>query len=213
LAGFKGYLQADAYAGYDELHRNGAIEVACWAHARRYFHKIVKANGDRRALVAIAFIRQLYAVEREARDLDAVKRRDLRQEKAKPILERFKIWLDEAAATALPKSAFGQAIGYAQNQWRALLRYLDDGELEIDNNASERALRRVAIGRKNWMFAGSDAGGERAAILYTLIASAERHGHEPFAYLRDIFARLPSHPTDRIHELAPQFWSPRPTGN
>jgi hypothetical protein len=209
LAGYKGYLQADAYSGYDELHRNGAMEVGCWAHARRYFYKIVKADGDRRAFVAMGFIRELFGVEREGRELDVDDRRALREEKSKPVLERFKAWLDEEAIAALPKSAFGQAVGYARNQWQALIRYVEDGELEVDNNASERALRRVAIGRKNWMFAGSDAGGERAAILYSLIASAERHGVEPFSYLKDIFARLPTHPADRVHELAPHLWVPR----
>jgi transposase len=208
LAGYKGYLQADAYAGYDELHRNGAVEVGCWSHARRYFYKVVKAGGDHRALVAMGFVRELFGVEREGRELDAEGRRALREEKSKPVLERFKVWLDEAALTALPKSGFGQAVGYVQNQWQALARYLEDGDLEMDNNASERALRRVAIGRKNWMFAGSDAGGERAAILYSLIASAQRHDVEPFRYLKDLFERLPSHPADRIHELAPHLWAP-----
>lgn len=208
LSSYRGYLQADAYSGYDCLFSSGSVvEVACWAHARRYFHKTVEAARDSRGFAALGFIRQLFKIEREGRELDAAARRALRQEKAKPVLEKFESWLLEHAEKALPKSTLGQGIGYCLNQWAALGRYLEDGELSIDNSASERALRAVAVGRKNWMFAGSDAGGERAAGLYTLIQTAKRNGVEPFAYLRDLFARLPTHPADRAGELAPHRWS------
>ena len=130
-----------------------------------------------------------------------------RQEVSREILDAFKLWLADMEQQVLPKSALATAIGYTQRQWEALGRYLSDGELGPDNSASERALRCVAIGRKNWLFAGSDAGGVRAAKLYSLIASAKRHGVEPFAYLRALFERLPSHPVDRLHELAPAAWA------
>ena len=133
----------------------------------------------------------------------------MRRERALPILDAMRGWLDERQADALPKSALGKAVGYTLNQWDALVRYTEDGDLAIDNSATERALRAVAVGRKNWIFAGSDNGGRRAATLYTLIATAKRHGLEPFAYLRDLFARLPTHPLDRIDELAPHRWAER----
>jgi transposase len=146
------------------------VEVACWAHARRKFFDALKSDA-RRSQIALAFIRRLYEVERRARDLDEPSRRALRQSESGPVLAELKIWLDEQSHAALPKSPLGMAIGYARAQWGALTRYLEDGVLDIDNNAAERALRRVAVGRKNWLFAGSDAGGQRAATVYSLIAS------------------------------------------
>jgi transposase len=210
LQGFSGYLQADAYSGYDALYASGSVlEVGCWAHARRYFHEAAMGTGDTRGLAALAFIHQLFALEREATEanLDAAARRNRRQTAAREILDAFRLWLDDLEPQVLPKSALATAIGYTRRQWTALGRYLDDGELAPDNSASERALRGVAIGRKNWLFAGSDEGGARAAVLYSLIASAKRHGIEPYAYLRDLFTRLPTHPSDRLHELAPVEWA------
>jgi transposase len=206
LDGFSGYLQADAYSGYDALYTSGKIiEVGCLAHARRYFHEAAIGSGDKRGLAALAFIHQLFALERQAEEekLAGEQLRARRQEAARPILDSFRQWLDQMSRQVLPKSALAAAIGYSLRQWPALTRYLEDGDLTPDNSASERALRGVAIGRKNWLFAGSDAGGVRAARLYTLIASCKRLGLEPYAYLRDLFARLPTHPTDRLHELAP----------
>ena len=214
LGDFHGYLQADAYGGYDGLYAGGAVrEVACWAHARRYFYDAAEGSGDRRAYAGLAFIRQLFALERGAAEqgLDGPARGAMRRERALPILDAMRGWLDERQADALPKSALGKAVGYTLNQWDALVRYTEDGDLAIDNSATERALRAVAVGRKNWIFAGSDNGGRRAATLYTLIATAKRHGLEPFAYLRDLFARLPTHPLDRIDELAPHRWTERRT--
>jgi transposase len=206
LGGYEGYLQADAYAGYDGLYAGGKItEVGCWAHARRKFYDAKPSDGPR-ALVALAYIRQLYEVEKEARDLSARQRRALRRGKARPVLEGFKTWLGRQQLEVLPKSPMGEAIGYAQRQWRALVRYLEDGDLNIDNNPSERALRAVVIGRKNYLFYGSDAGGKWAAILYSFVATCKRHGVDPFAYLRDVLQRLPSQSIQRLDELFPKNW-------
>jgi len=206
LGEFRGHLQADAYAGYDAIYAAGrVVEVGCWAHARRYFWD-AKESDAARALMALGFIRQLYAVETEAKGLDAEARRALRQEKAKPVMERFKPWLDEQADLVLPKSPIGEAVGYARGQWTALTRYLEDGDLAIDNNASERALRRVVLGRKNWLFCGSDEGGKRAAVLYSVVATCKEHRIDPWEYLQDVLERISTHPNRRRAELLPRNW-------
>ena len=208
LDSFKGYLQADAYNGYDAVFLNPAVvEVACWAHARRKFNDAFE-TGRSICLQMLEYIRQLYAVERDAKEknLDASGRFFLRLEKSRPILETIKAKLDEWSVAALPKSPVGQAIGYALNQWEALMRFLENGILEIDNNLSERTLRMVAIGRKNWRFAGSDEGGKRAAIIYSLVASCKIIEIDPFAYLRDVLDRVSTHPNSRIAELTPRGW-------
>jgi transposase len=211
LAGFRGFLQADAYSGYETLYKNGAIvEVACWAHTRRYFYE-AKDSDATRAHQALAFIRQLYVVEDQGRDLDSMARAALRQERARPILDAFGAWFDPQLSAidnpVLPKSPMGQAIAYARTNWEALCRYTSDGDLAIDNNAAERALRAVVIGKKNWLFAGSDAGGRTAAILYSFTSSCQRHKIDSFAYLRDLFTRLPTHPPERLDELLPDRWA------
>jgi transposase len=206
LGAFRGFLQADAYAGYDALYATGrVIEVGCWAHARRYFWE-AKATDAPRALTALSFIQALYRVEAEAKDLDADARRARRQAEAGPVLERFRPWLDEQVGVVLPKSPIGEAVTYARAQWTALTRYLEDGTLAIDNNAAERALRRVVTGRKNWLFCGSDVGGTRAAILYSVVATCKAHGIDPWAYLRDVLERIPTHPNRRRAELLPRAW-------
>jgi transposase len=206
LGDFRGYLQADAYAGYDALYTRGrVIEVGCWAHARRYFWEATATDAPR-ALIALGFIQQLYRVETEARPLDADARRARRQAKARPVLERFRPWLDEQVGVVLPKSPIGEAVTYTRAQWTALTRYLEDGALAIDNNAAERALRRVVTGRKNWLFCGSDVGGTRAAILYSVVATCKAHGIDPWAYLRDVLVRIPTHPNRRRAELLPRNW-------
>jgi hypothetical protein len=177
----------------------------CRAHARLKFFEALWSDG-RRAPIALAFIRELYAIEKRARDLDAGQRHALRGQEAPQILAAFKAWLDEEAPKVLPKSPMGEAITYAFGQWEALTRYLEDGILEIDNNRAERALRRVAIGRKNWMFAGSDEGGHRAAILYSVIASCAVLKIDPYAYLRDVLQRLPSCPPADLKNLTPKAW-------
>ncbi len=209
LGTWKGYLQADAYAGYDALYeKRGVVEVACWAHTRRKFFE-AKATDKVRCLEAMAYIHKLYEVERMAKGEEAAKRRALRQEHSKPVLEAFKAWLDAQALVVLPKSALGGAIGYALRQWKALVVYVEDGDLAIDNNPAENALRCVALGRKNWLFAGSNAGGRRAAVLYSLMASCKRRGINPFEYLKDVLERLATHPTGPIRDLLPAYWKPR----
>jgi transposase len=212
LGEFRGYLQADAYGGYDALYATGRIvEVACWAHARRYFWDAKSADAAR-ALLALGFIRELYRVEADARERAADGRRALRHERARPILERFKQWLDEQADVVLPKSPIGEAVIYARKQWPALIRYVDDGDLAIDNNVSERALRKICVGRANWLFCGSDEGGRRAAILYSIVATCKEHGLDPWAYLSDVLARIPTHPDRRRAELLPRNWKAARSG-
>lgn len=206
LAGYKGYLQADAYAGYNAVYvSQEVIEVACWAHARRKFFDSMKSD-EGRARVALAYIRSLYEVEKRGRELDETQRRELRLAEAKPSLDAFKLWLDAESKKVLPKSPMGEAISYALTQWVALTRYLEEGLLEPDNNRAERALRRIAVGRKNWMFAGSDEGGRRAAIIYSLIASCAVLKLDPYAYLRDVLERLPSCSLADLQLLTPKAW-------
>jgi hypothetical protein len=183
------------------------IEVGCWAHARRRFLDAL-ASDTARASAILALVQMLYRVEADARDtgLDPPGIRALRQERSKPILDRIREEVELAGRTVLPKSALGDALGYVRNQWRALTRFVEDGSLAIDNNAAERALRAVAVGRKNWLFTGSEDGGKRAAVIYSLIGSCKLAGIEPFAYLRDVLERLQSHPTSGVAELTPRGW-------
>jgi hypothetical protein len=213
---FRGYLQADAFPGYDVLFEKGdVVEVACWAHARRKFFE-AKDTDLARGMEALARIRQLYDVEREAKEFNgeenpsvellARRRLALRQEQSRPLLDAFKTWLDDQVRSALPKSAMGQAIRYALSNWAALCRYTEDGRLPIDNNAVERMLRIVALGRKNWLFAGSERGGRTAAILFTIISSAKRHDLNTWAYLRDILVRLADLKPGELETLLPGRW-------
>jgi len=210
LKGFRGYLQADAYSGYDEIYKDaarGVTEVACWAHARRKFFE-AQSSDLMRSMVVLAYVHLLYEVECEARQksLKTEERRALRQARSKPILGDLKAYLERERPKVLPKSPEGQAISYTLSNWEALVRYSDDGDLEIDNNGAERSLRGVAVGRKNWMFFGSDNGGRTAAVLSSLIATCKRHHMDPFAYLRDVFERISTHPHNRLEELLPDQW-------
>ena len=210
LKNFHGYLQADAYSGYDGIYKDperGVTEVACMAHARRK-HFEAQSSDLMRSMVVLAYIHLLYDVEREARDnqLDAGRRRVLRQAKSKPLLQDLKAYLERERPHVLPKSPTGQAITYMLSNWDALTRYCDDGDLEIDNNGAERSLRGIAVGRRNWTFLGSDNGGRTAAVLASLIASCKRHHIDPFAYLRDVFERIGGHPQTRLDELLPDQW-------
>jgi transposase len=208
------FLQADAFGGYDGIYAGQAggnvVEVACWAHARRYFYDARNADAPHSA-EALAYIKLLYDVERDAADLSSAERAGLRQERSAPVLVQFRQWLLGLQAVnggrVLPKSPMGEAITYALNQWAALCVYLLDGELNIDNNTAENALRRIAIGRKNWLFCGSDNGGRTAAILFSLIATCQRHHVDPFAYLKDVLTRIASHPSNRLAELLPGQWN------
>ena len=210
LQEFHGFLQADAYSGYDHFYEDsqrGIVEVACWAHSRRK-HYEAQSSDLMRSTVMLAYIRLLYDVEREARDqkLGSDARRALRQAKSKPVLEDIRAYLEREQLQVLPKSPEGQAIAYTLTNWQALTRYCEDGDLEIDNNGAERSLRGIAVGRRNWTFLGSDNGGRTAAILNSLIATCKRMAIDPFAYLRDIFTRISDHPQSRLAELLPDQW-------
>jgi hypothetical protein len=217
LANYSGFLQADAANVFDGIYLPGAItEVGCWAHARRHFHEARDSDAVRSA-EAIARIGALYVIEKQAAEeiqrdrlegdaADALRWR-LRQEQTRPKLHAFAAWLEEQVKLVLPKSPMGQAIAYTQRHWQALMRFTEHGFLNIDNNASERALRAVAIGRKNWLFAGSDAGGRTAAILYTMTQTCKQHYVDPFAYLQDALTRLPSRPAEHLPDLFPHTWA------
>ena len=190
LREFQGFLQADAYGGYDGIYATGNVkQVSCWAHARRKFFDAQETDKTR-ALTMLAMARELYAVEDEAMEYSDEARRALRQEKSVPILTRIKTWLDAESRVVLPRSLMSRAMGYVNNQWNALCVHTTEGLLSIDNNAAERALKRVAIGRKNWLFAGNDQAAQTAAKLYSLIASAERHGVDPQRYLTSVLAKI-----------------------
>jgi transposase len=210
LQGYRGYLQADAYGGYDAFFKDparGLTEVGCWAHARRYFHKALESDPARMG-PALLLIAQLYRVEQRARPLAAEDRLRLRQLQSRPILEKLHNYLLEIQAEVLPKSPEGRAVRYTLKNWRALTRYSEDGDLEIDNNATERAIRSVAVGRNNWIFFGSDEGGKTAAVLRSCVASCQRAGIDPFAWLKDVLSRIAAHPITRLAELLPHNWAP-----
>ncbi len=213
LTGYHGHLQADAFAGYDGIYAPGDVhEVACWAHARRKFYDAQETDRER-CVTALAHIRLLYDVEEKARPLDDGARKTLRQKESRPLLARLEAWLKEQSINVLPKSPLGQAIAYTLNHWAALNCYTDEGYLAIDNNAAERALRRVALGRKNWLFAGSDNGAAWAATIYSLIDTCQRQHVEPWAYFQDVLSRLPTHPARLIHELFPDHWQTQRTAS
>jgi transposase len=210
LRGYRGYLQADAYGGYDAFFKDparGLIEVGCWAHARRYFHKALESDQPRMG-PALLLIAQLYRVEAKARALLAEERLGLRQLESRSILNKLHGYLLEIQAEVLPKSPEGRAVRYTLKNWAALTRYCEDGDLAIDNNAVERAIRGVAVGRNNWVFFGSDEGGRTAAILRSFVASCQRVGVDPFAWLKDILSRIAGHPITRLAELLPHTWAP-----
>lgn len=210
LKDYHGYLQADAYSGYEPLfadQKRALVEVACWAHARRKFY-VAQSSDLMRAMVMLAYVRLLYDVEREAkqRELKGEARRLLRQQKSVPLLDRIQRYLEAEQPKVLPKSPIADAIGYALGNWAALNRYTEDGDVEIDNNGAERSLRGIAVGRKNWLWYGSDKGGQTAAILTSFTATCKRLRIDPFAYLRDVFARISAHPAHRLAELLPDQW-------
>lgn len=210
LGDYAGKIHADAYAGYDCIYeKNDAVESGCWAHCRRYFFD-AQDNDLARSQAAMAYIRRLYMIEREIKGKDADVKTQVRQEKAKPILAEFHQWLDEQRNDlnnpVLPQSPFGKAVTYTLNQWEALCRYADDGHLDIDNNAAERALRPIAVGRRNYLFVGSNRGGNAAAVIYSLIESAKRNGANVFEYLRDVFENLPKTKTSEVDKFLPDKW-------
>jgi len=209
LADYRGYLQVDAAPAYDDVfaQRPEIIEVGCWAHARRYFKEAMPTAAVACAQV-LAMIGQLYGIERSANDkhLDAPARQRLRQEQTRPILEKLRAYLQEQQATALPKSPLGTASGYTLRNWTALTRYTDDGRLRIDNNGAEQALRPIVLGRKNYLFAGSEAAAHRTAILCSLVQTCKHLQLDPFVYLRDVIHRVVTHPARLVLELTPRQW-------
>ena len=212
LAGYQGYLHADAFSGYDRLYlpdvRTAAaiIEVACNAHARRKFYE-ARATDELRAHQALACYRQLYELERAAKGFSEEQRLQMRKDFSAPILERFRAWLQEQRPAVLPKSPLGEAIGYALNNWTALARYAEAGFLAIDNNVAEREMKRIAIGRKNWLSVGPPRGGQTAAVLFSFTATCQRLGVEPWAYLQDVLTQLPALPPESLDALLPDRWA------
>jgi len=208
LKPFTGILQADAYAGFGHLYGERIQEAACWAHARRAFYELHEANQSPVAAEALERIGALYAIEAEIRGRPPDERTAIRQARAGPLLDSLREWLRQILARVSKKSELAKAISYVLSRWTAMTRYRDDGRIEIDNNAAERALRVVALGRKNYLFCGSDAGGESAAAIYSLIGTAKLNDLDPQAYLRYVIERIADHPINRIEELLP--WNVAP---
>lgn len=212
LANYRGYLHADAFSGYDGLYlpdprtaQARIVEVACNAHARRKFYES-RGSDALRSHQALAYYRQLYELERQAKDFNDEQRLQMRQDLSLPILEQFHEWLVTQRPGVLPKSPMGEAISYALNNWEALIRYTETGFLTIDNNASEREMKKIAIGRKNWLSIGSPRGGQTAAVLFSFTSTCQRLGVEPWAYLQDVLTRLPATPAIQLTDLLPDKW-------
>lgn len=208
LTGFEGYLQADGYSGYNEALRTQKLKhIGCMAHVRRKFYAAL-SEAPKPAGIVLASIQKLYRIERELRksEADAALRVKVRKENAFPILEDLETLFMALKEIALPQSELGKAVSYALNQWPSIKRYTEVGEAEIDNNSCENTIRGVAVGRKNWLFCGSESGGKRAAVLYSLIESCKRIDVEPFVYLKDVLDRVSNHPMSRIQELTPKGW-------
>jgi transposase len=211
LAGFTGLLQADAYGGFNRLYEPSRkagpiLEAACWAHARRKLYELAATSKAPIAAEAVRRIDRLFAVERDIAGLSAEARLTVRRERSAPILADLEPWLRQQQERLSRKSEVGKAIAYTTRRWEALTRFMTDGRICLSNNAAERALRGVAVGRRNWTFAGSDRGGERAAAIYTLIESAKLNGVDPQAWLADVLARIADHPAKRIGDLLPWNW-------
>ena len=204
LKEYRGVLHADGYAGFKELYRNGSVrEAACWAHVRRKFFEVAQAGHAPIAAQTVQSIAELYAIEKALRGRPPDERKAMRQERSVPKLTALKAWFEDSQQRLSGKSPTAVAIRYALGRWEALIRYASDGRVEIDNNAAERAIRPVALGRKNWLFAGSDAGGERAADVLSLIETAKLNGLDPERYLREVLTVIADHPINRIGELLP----------
>jgi len=211
LKDYQGFLQADAYGGDDKLFASGKIiEAGCWAHVRRKFYEIAVSTNSEKANTALAYIKKLYEREAKLKYMLSAQRQAARQAQAKPILKEFKGSLEQLQTEVLPKSPLASAIAYTLKLWEALNVYVEHGFVEIDNNRAERAMKVIVLGRKNWLFAGSHQGAKHAAVIYSLIETCKQNDVEPYAYLTDMLARLPSHPINRIKELLPYNWRPQP---
>ena len=213
LGDWSGKLVCDDYSGYKALFERGVIEIGCMAHARRKFHDLYANHRSDIAAEALRLFGELYEVERQARDqkIDAEGRLQLRQQRSKPLAETLRRWLVCQKNQVPDGSATAKAIDYSLGRWAALTRYLEDGDLPIDNNHIENRIRPVALGRSNWLFAGSLRAGQRAAVIMSLIQSAKLNGHDPYLYLKDVLERLPAQPAGRLEELLPHRWQPQST--
>ena len=210
LKDFRGHLQADAYAGYDDLYRTGrVVEVACWGHARRKIFDLHETKPTAVTSELLQRISGLYALEEKVRGQPPDVRRAARQTQSRPQIDDLKARMLAIRAKLSTKSGLAIALHYALKRWQALTRYLDDGRLEIDNLIAERAIRGIAIGRRNWLFAGSKAGGERAAAIYSIIETCKLNSVEPFAYIANVMQRIAAGwPNNRVDELMPWAWNP-----
>lgn len=210
LQGFSGVLQVDGYAGFERLTENGTVALAaCWAHARRKFYEIHQAAGSPIAEEALRRIASLYEVEDRIRGQSAEARKIARIRDSRPLIEALKPWLEQELGRIPPRSGLAEAIRYALSRWPALCRFLDDGRIELDNNSVERAIRPIALGRKNHLFAGSDGGGDRWAVVCSLLTTAKLNGAEPYAYLKGVLERMANgHPMAKLDELLPWNWAP-----
>jgi transposase len=208
LGPWSGKLVCDDYSGYKALFDRGVIEVGCMAHARRKLHDLYANHGSEIAEEGLRYFAGLYEIEREARELklDAKARHQLRQQRSKPFAEALRQWLTRQRGQVPDGSATAKAIEYSLGRWAALVRYLDDGDLPIDNNHVENRIRPVALGRSNWLFAGSLRAGQRAANVMSLIQSAKLNGHDPYRYLTDVLERLPTQAARRLEDLLPHRW-------
>ncbi len=214
LQNFRGILQIDGYSGYNPIiRREDIIEAGCLAHCRRKFKEVYEATRSPTALHALKDIAELYRIETELKSLPAEERVQLRRQRAGPILDDFKCWLENTLQQLPGRSSLAAAVGYTLGRWQALRLYLDHGEVNIDNNPVERTIRGVALGRKNYLFAGSDNGGHRAALMYSLIETCKLNHIDPYAYFKDIFTRLPTLPDHQLEKLLPWNWTPHPADN
>lgn len=208
LQGWKGKLVCDDFGGYKASFELGVTEIGCMAHVRRKFYELHTTKKSILVEQALQYIAAIYEVEREVRDLEPDERRRIRQEKAAPLMETLHAWIIDQRGLVFEGLAITKALDYSLKRWAALSRYLDDGAVPIDNNWCENQIRPWALGRKNWLFAGSLHSGKRAAALMSLIQSAKLNGHDPYAYLKDVFTRLPTQRASEIQELLPHRWQP-----
>jgi len=207
-SGWHGKLVCDDFSGYKACFEMGVTEAGCLAHARRKFHELWVNHHSTIGEQALKFFIQLYDIEREVRELGALERKRIRQEKSRPVADALQLWLTQQRLKVPEGSATIKAIDYSLNRWTALTRYIEDGDLPADNNWVENQIRPIATGRKNWLFAGSLRAGQRAAAVMSLVHSARLNGHDPYAYLRDVLERLPTQPASRVDELLPHIWQP-----
>jgi transposase len=211
LAGYSGIMQADAYAGFNGLYLAGRkpgpiIEAACWAHGRRKFYELADLQKAPIAIEAVRRIDELFAIERQINGLSPERRLAVRRERSKPLVDDFERWMRRERRKLSSKTALAEAMDYSLKRWTALTRFIDNGCICLSNNAAERAVRGIAVGRRNWTFAGSDSGGRRAAAIYTLIETCKLNEIDPRAWLADVLARLADHPAQRVGELLPWNW-------